>query len=104
MRLRERELVSAYLRKRSVQSDALGGRPELFCEERTAFRASLLPEGGEMQYKQRGLRTGTRLRLLTGLDLKAEAGDGVWIGEDGYVILRVERWTALLELLCEALK
>lgn len=102
MRLKERELIQAYLVKRADRIGALGSRPETFSQERIPFRASLLPEGGDMQVRQSGLKSGTKIRLLTGDDLPVKPGDGVYAGEDFYIARMVNRWSAHLEILCEA--
>lgn len=102
MRLRERELVQACLVKRIRKPDALGGCPEAFSEERIPFRASLLPENGELQTLQRGLHSGKKIRLLSPSDLDAQAGDGVYVGEDFYIVQSVQRWLAHRELICGA--
>jgi len=102
MRLKERELIQAFLVKRVAPSGELGSRPESFSQERMPFRASLLPEGGEMQARQSGLKSGAKIRLLTGDDLPVRPGDGVYAGEDFYIARTVNRWSAHLEILCEA--
>lgn len=101
MRLKEREMVHAQLVKRVKAAGGMGSRPEAFSDERTPFRASLIEQGGEMETAQHGLNTAKKIRLLAcGVD--AKAGDGVYMGDDFYIVLAVERWTAHVELVCEA--
>ena len=102
MRLRERELAEAHLVRRIREPGVLGSRPEAFSRERMPFRASVLPESGQMQAEAYGLSSGKRLRLLTDAGLEAKACDGVWLQDAFYVILSVRRWTAHQELECEA--
>lgn len=102
MRLKEREQISAYLTKRIAKSGSLGSRPEAFSEEKIPFRASVLPEGGEMQVKERGLHSGAKIRLLTGDKLGVTPGDGVYVDGDFYVVQAVNKWTAHVEILCGA--
>lgn len=102
MRLKEREQIGAYLIRRMAKSGSLGSRPEAFSEEKIPFRASVLPEGGQMQVRQNGLHTGANIRLLTGDDLCVTPGDGVIVGEDFYIVQTVNKWTAHIEILCGA--
>ena len=102
MRLKERELIDAQLAKRIAQTGAMGSRPEAFSEEKTAFRASLLPEGGELKATQAGMKSGAKIRLLTGDDLAVKPGDGIWTKGDFYIVETVNRWSAHLEILCGA--
>ena len=102
MRLKERALTEAHLVRRISKSGSLGSRPEAFSEEKIPFRASVLPEGGEMQAKERGLHSGAKIRLLTGDDLGVTPGDGVYVDGDFYVVRAVNKWTAHVEILCGA--
>ena len=92
MRLKERGLTEAYLVRRIAESGALGSRPEAFSEEKIPFRASILPDGGEMQAKERGLYSGAKIRLLTGDNLCVRPGDGIYVGEDFYIVQAVNKW------------
>ena len=102
MRLKERELIDVQLAKRIAKAGALGSRPEAFSEEKIPFRASLLPESGNLQSTQAGLKSGAKIRLLTGDDLAVKPGDGVWAKGDFYIVETVNRWSAHQEILCGA--
>ena len=102
MRLREREQREAYLVRRMEKTGSLGSRPEAFSQEKFPFRAGVQPLGGDMKLGPSGLRSGEKLRLIAAEDLGAKVGDGVWLGDDFYVILGLRRWTAHIELECGA--
>lgn len=102
MRLKERELTEACLRRRVAKSGALGSRPEAFSDEKVFFRASLLPDGGEMKTAVRGLKSGAQIRLLAGKDLAVKPGDGVQIGDAFYIVQSVQKWIAHQEIICGA--
>ena len=102
MRLKERELTEACLRRRIAKTGALGSRPEAFSDEKVFFRASLLPDGGEMETAVRGLKSGAKIRLLAGKDLDVKAGDGVEMGDVFYIVQSVQKWLAHQEIICEA--
>ena len=95
-------MIRAQLAKRIARTGALSGRPQAFSEEKISFRASLLPESGSLQAKEYGLKSGKRIRLLADSGLDAKAGDGVYIGDDFFIVQSVMRWTAHIELLCGA--
>ena len=102
MRLRERELITAELAKRTDVPGPMGGRPEVFSEEKTAFRASLLFEDGGLETTPRGLVSGEKIRLLAPAGLDVQAGDGVYVEGRLYAVLSVKKWTAHRELVCGA--
>ena len=102
MRLKERELIEARLVKRVRREGALGSVPEAFSDAGIPFRASRLGEGGAMESTQRGLKSGEKIRLLTGCGLDVRAGDGVYAGDGFYIVQSVQRWIAHQEMICEA--
>jgi len=103
MRLCERTLIQAELAPRMDARGELGGLAERFSEERIAFRASRLPEGGGLDAGKRGAAARDEVRLLAAADVPAKAGDGVWMDGKMHRILCVQRWTAHVELICEAI-
>lgn len=102
MRLKERTLTEIEIAPRLHTQGALGGQSEAFSATRTTVRASVLPDGGSTQQKEKGLLDRERLRLLVPADTTVAAGDAVIVGDRTYVIIAVQRWTAHLELECEA--
>lgn len=102
MRLKERELKTAYLRRRIRGRDTLGGSPETFSGERIPFRASLLSDGGELKTAQHGLKSGAAFRLLADRGIAVCPGDGVELDEGFCVVRSVQKWIAHQEILCEA--
>lgn len=102
MRLLEQTLVEVQLAPRMVRRDALGGMQEVFSEETATLRAGRLPAGGEMEIRAQGAVYPQRVRLLVPGDAKAAAGDGIRMEGKLWRILSVERWSAHMELVCEA--
>ena len=102
MRLKESTLVTAYLTPRIAVSGELGGMAEGFSDQRTALRASLLPDGGGLAVEDRGAVNRAKVRLLVPADAPARCGDGVFIGDGLWRIVQVLRWSAHAELVCEA--
>ena len=103
MRLCERTLVQVWLVRRMHQQGELGGIAECFGEERMPLRASLLPEDGGLSIEERGAVRRERLRLLVPAAAGAAAGDGIWVEDTLWRIRSVQRWTAHVELTCEAI-
>lgn len=102
MRLKERSLTEIHIAPRVHTAGALGGQSEQFSATRTAVRASVLPDGGSMPQKEKGLLNRERLRLLVPAGTTVSVGDAAIVGTETYVVRSVERWTAHLELICEA--
>ena len=102
MRLHERTLQTVRIAPRLHATGTLGGTSEAFSTVLTDARASVLPEDGGLQQKERGLVNRAALRLLVPVDTTVSVGDGVYVGEALYVVRDVQRWTAHLELRCEA--
>ena len=103
MRLAERTRLKVELAQRVCEAGALGGRAERFSEARTQLWASVLPELGKTEALERGVVCRERLRLLVPADAKVACGDGAWVQGRLYRVLSVQRWTAHLELECEAI-
>ena len=103
MRLCERTLVQAELAPRMDVRGELGGLKEGFSDEGIAFRASRLPAGGDLTAREKGAVMQEEVRLLAAGDVPAQAGDGVRMDGRMYRILSVQRWTAHVELICEAI-
>lgn len=103
MRLCERTLVQAELAPRMAVKGELGGLKEHFSDERIAFRASRLPAQGDLAVREKGAIAREEVRLLAAGDAPGKAGDGVWMEGRMYRILSVQRWTAHVELICEAI-
>ena len=102
MRLHERTLQTVRIAPRLHTTGALGGTSEAFSDVLTDVRASVLAEDGGLRQKERGLIDRAALRLLAPVDTAVSVGDGVYVGEALYVVRDVQRWTAHLELRCEA--
>ena len=102
MRLKERELTQAFLVKRVHENASLGSCPEAFSPEKIPFRASLLPEDGELRVNQYGLKSGAKIRLLAANDLAVKVGDGVYAADGFYIVQTVNRWSAHQEIICGA--
>lgn len=103
MRLAERTRERVEFAQKVCESGALGGRAEGFSDARVRLWASVLPESGRTEALQRGVACRERLRLLVPADAKLACGDGAWVRGRAYRILSVQRWTAHLELECEAI-
>lgn len=103
MRLLERTLVQLEIAPRIRKIGELGGRAEAFSKVRSAVRGSVLPEGGETETCERGMVARDRLRILVSADVVVSAGDAVVMQETYYRVLRVDRWAAHRELICEAI-
>ena len=95
-------MKQAFLVKRVEKTGSFGSRPEAFSNERISFRASILPDGGEIGRDERGMLPGKKLRLLAARDLNAAAGDGVYVDGEFFIIRSARKWTAHLELDCGA--
>ena len=104
MRLLEQTLVEVRLAPRVVRRDQLGGTAEAFSAQTVKLRAGRLPAGGEAEMRPQGAAYPRRMRLLVPGDTDAAAGDGIWMEESLWRILSVERWTAHVELICEAIQ
>ena len=102
MRLHERTLKTVRILRRLHTSGALGGRAEVFDATGVEARASVLAAGGAIQQKEKGLADREVLRLLVPADTSVSAGDAAMVDDRRYVVRCVERWTAHLELVCEA--
>lgn len=102
MRLIERSMKEIRIAPRVKKRGELGERAEAFSGETALFRGSVLPGGGELSAREKGLRGGERLLLLLPADAQAQVGDGAWVDGKLYLIRAVRRWTAHLELECEA--
>ena len=102
MRLHERTLRTIRILPRLHESGALGGRAEAFDETGVEVRASVLAEGGTIHQKEKGLADREALRLLVPADTVVAAGDAAAVDGRRYAVRCVERWTAHLELICEA--
>lgn len=81
----------------------LGGRKESFSEEVIFVRGSVLPDGGSLSSGEKGLHSGRRLSLLLPADAGVKPGDGAWVNGGLYRVLSVRKWTAHVEIGCEAL-
>ena len=104
MRLAERTLLAVRLAPRAPRRGALGGMAEGFSDETVQLRASRIPESSTLEVAERGIKFREKLRLLVPGDVRATAGDGVWVEEKLYRIVSVLRWSAHLELICEAVE
>lgn len=104
MRLAERTLLAVRLAPRAPRQGALGGMAEGFSDETVRLRASRIPESSALETTERGMKSKEKLRLLVPGDARASAGDGVWVEEKLYRIVTVLRWSAHLELVCEAIE
>lgn len=102
MRLAERRLEEVRIAPRIREEGDLGGIAERFSNETIALRASRLPVEGALDVQERGAVCRKRIRLLVPSDADVRCGDGVWAGGTLYRVLCVEKWTAHLELVCEA--
>lgn len=96
-------MIQAELMPRTVACGALGGEAEIFSEEVLPLRAARIPEDGELAAGKRGAERAERLRLLVAVDIPVHVGDGVRMAGRLYRIMAVRRWTAHLELVCEAI-
>lgn len=103
MRLCERTLMQAELAPRMDARGSLGGLAERFSDEGIAFRASRLPADGDLTAREKGVSAREKVRLLAAVDVPAKAGDGVRMEDRMYRIVSVQRWTAHVELICEAI-
>ena len=99
MRLKESRLERVYLVPAAASAGYLGGLAECFSDERIPLRASILPEEGGLSADERGALSRSRLCLLVPGDAKAKCGDGVAIGDKMHRVVRVQRWSAHIELL-----
>ena len=102
MRLIERALEQVFIAPRIEKTGSLGGRAEAFSSEETAVRASILPGGGELSAREKGLSTGEVLQLLVPADTQVKCGDGVRMRGEMYIVSSVRRWAGHLELRCTA--
>lgn len=102
MRLTERSLKEIRIAPRVRRSGVLGERAEGFSQETILLRGSVLPENGALSAGEKGLRSGRRLLLLVPADAQAKVGDGAWVDGEMYLICAARRWSAHLELECEA--
>lgn len=103
MRLKERTLIEIRIAPRLRKTGALGGAAEAFSEDTLTLRASRLPEGGDFSMDGRGASCPDRLRLIAAADASVRPGDGAWVEGRLYRILTVRRWTAHVEMICEAI-
>ena len=103
MRLMERSLAEIGIARRLDEPGALGGRGENFSEEVILVRGSVLPDAQGLSADEKGLHSGRRLTLLLPADANVKPGDGAWVNGELYRIGSVRRWSAHLEIGCEAL-
>lgn len=104
MRLYERTREAVEIAPRIAESGALGGRAERFSDARAAAMATVLPMGGDFAGGERGPLRAERFRLLLPADAQVGPGDGIVVRGEMTRVLSVARWTAHLELTCEALE
>jgi len=102
MRLKERTLTEVRLAPRMNARGSLGGMREEFSPDTIPLRASVLPEKGGLDVRQRGAVNRAALRLLVPVDVSAACGDGVWVNGALWRIAEVRPWTAHTEWICEA--
>lgn len=104
MRLAECMQREVRLAQRMLAAGDLGGVTEGFSEETQALRASLIPMDGAFSAEERGVKCSKRLRLLVAGDVRAAAGDGVWVDGRLYRIVSTAEWSAHTEWICEAVE
>ena len=100
MRLKERSLTEIAIAARVEKSGELGGVSEGFSGERTMVRGSVLPAGGSLDVGEKGLSSGTELRILVPADTAVQPGDALFIGDARWIVKAVECWSAHLEIRC----
>lgn len=103
MRLVERTQETVEFLPRVTVEDSLGSRAEGFASSGVQLRACCLPLEGSYSGEERGAVTVERLRLLVPTDAPVQVGDAVRIRGRRYRVHALRRWTAHLELDCEAL-
>lgn len=103
MRMLERTRTEVELLPRVEARGSLGGRAEAFAASGLQLRASCLPMEGSYTGAERGAVAVERLRLLVPGGAPARVGDAVRLDQRCYRIHEIRRWTAHLELDCEAL-
>lgn len=103
MRLKESTLTMVYLAPRADVRGDLGSLSEGYSDDRIPLRAAVLPNGGSLAVQERGAADRAKLRLLVPGDAKARCGDSVQIGDMLWRITAVQKWSAHIELECEAI-
>lgn len=102
MRLLERTLVKVEIAPRIRKMGALGSRSQAFSEQRTAVRASVLPEEGRLHMNKSGICAHDCRRVLVPLDAPVTEGDALVIDGKFFTVLYIKRWQSHMALTCEA--
>lgn len=103
MRLKESTLTMVQIAPRADVRGVLGGLAEGFSGNRIPLRAAVLPEGGGLSVQERGACNREKIRLLVPGDAGVKCGDGVQIGDGMWRVAAVQKWSAHIELECEAI-
>lgn len=103
MRLKESTLTTVQIAPRMDKTGELGGLAEGFADERISLRATVLPDGGGLSVQERGAVNREKIRLLVPGDARVHSGDGVCIAGVMWRVAAVQRWSAHIELECEAM-